>query len=168
MSNDPQPWRPFRELWGWAKAAALAGVFLSAMGWYRAPQLPSSAPDFTITAVDGSPVHLEALRGQTVVLNFWATWCGPCRVEMPMLASWAASHPDVVVIAVAVDRDPGRVLAYAKDHDLPFTIALDDGQVSKTYDIDSLPTTVVVAPDGEIGGAHAGIITAPQLDLMVW
>jgi hypothetical protein len=85
--------RGLAEAWDWTKFLVLAAVVFTAVGRLRAPDLPEVAPAFQLTALDGTTVDLDAMRGKTVVLNFWATWCGPCRAEMPMLSSWASEHP---------------------------------------------------------------------------
>jgi peroxiredoxin len=76
--------------------------------------------------------------------------------------------PDVVVLGISVDRAAGPVSVMAKKWGLSFPIVMDDGATSKAYDITTLPTTVVVAPDGKVKTAHTGVLAAPQLDLMVW
>ena len=77
---------------------ALVVVVMVGMGWARAPDLPSEAPSFTLLDVDGNAVSLSDFAGKTVVLNFWATWCGPCRMEAPAFAGFARAHPEVPVL----------------------------------------------------------------------
>ena len=81
-------------------------VATTIFGRLRAPSQQGTAADFTLPDLQGQPVSLSDLRGREVVLNFWATWCGPCRAELPMLAAWARAHPEVVVLGISADRDP--------------------------------------------------------------
>ena len=101
------------------------------------------------------------------LINFWATWCGPCRFELPMLARWARAHPDVVVLGVAVDRDRRAVERFCADRDLPYPILWDSRGVQERYKVTTLPTTVVIDEAGRVKGAHTGIVFGPELDLLL-
>ncbi|MFZ5477890.1 MAG: TlpA family protein disulfide reductase [Myxococcota bacterium] len=148
---------------GLAGAAALF-VFV---GWLRAPELPDAAPPLSLPALTGETVSLADLRGKTVVLNFWATWCGPCKLELPTLTSFAEENPDVPVLFVAVDGKPEALRAFAEANDMPLDrVLVDTTGVKRAYSVSTLPTTVVVGPDGDVRGAHAGIILGPQLAWM--
>ncbi|MFT4628733.1 MAG: thiol-disulfide isomerase/thioredoxin [Myxococcota bacterium] len=151
----------------WGGTLVLVAVVLVVAGRMRAPTLDGSAPGFALTTLDGTRVDLADLRGQTVVVNFWATWCGPCRMEMPMLARWTRAHPDVTVLGVAVDDNIGPVRAFVRDRDLPYAVLWDDAGVQSAYGVRTLPTTVVIGPDGTVAGAHTGIVLGPELDLML-
>ena len=170
----PSQWRGTRaepvraRLWRWARSGLLyvAGFLLlfAAVGWLRAPSLPTQAPDFTLGTLTGETRTLSALRGQTVVVNFWATWCGPCRVEMPTLQAFAEANPDTPVLYVAVDGTPEALTAFAEDQGLPLdAVLVADRTTRAAYGVSTLPTTVVVGPDGAVRAAHAGIVLPPQL-----
>src|SRR5215469_8002035 len=121
-------------------------IFIGVSGWItrRARQLDppsetgsdselvgSAAPDFTLKALDGREVKLSDYRGkQTVILAFWASWCGPCRMEMPSLQSFYATHrgSGVEVLAVSIDDDPAAAQRYAQQNRLPFPVLVDDNQ----------------------------------------
>jgi thiol-disulfide isomerase/thioredoxin len=134
------------------------------LGWYRAPGLPDQAPDFSLTALDGASVTLSSLKGQTVVLNFWATWCGPCKMEMPTLVNFSEKHPEIPVLFVAVDGSHEQLLRYAQSIKLPLSQVLTaDPITKKAYPTSTLPTTIIVKKDGSVGGAHGGVIVGPQL-----
>ncbi len=124
-----------------------------------AGRIGARAPDFEWNAPDGTTRTLGGLRGKTVILNFWATWCGPCREEMPALEKAAAATPDLVVLAVDLREDGERVRGFFDTLGLTrLQPLLDlDGSVARRYAVFSLPTTFFVGPDGvvrdvEIGG----------------
>jgi len=111
------------------------------------------APDFTLRASDGRSYTLSALRGQVVILNFWATWCPPCRAEMPALQEVydARSDEGVIVLAVNQNEDPKRVDDFAAELKLTFPLLLDPGYVvNDRYRISLLPTTFFIGRDGVI------------------
>lgn len=156
--------RPF----GLLRSIVLSVLGMVALMWLvgaaRAPILPTEAPRLELPALDGGTVSLADLRGKTVIVNFWATWCGPCKLEMPMLTSFAASNPDVPVLFVAVDGSAEALAAYARAQEMdPAMVLRMSPAASKLWPVTTLPTTVAVAADGTIRAVHAGIITPPQL-----
>ena len=151
----------------WGITCLLLIATLMVAGRLRAPDLEGTAPHFSLTALDGTQYTLADLKGRTIVLNFWATWCGPCRFELPMLARWSRSHPDVVMLGVAVDHQIERLRSFVRDQDLPYPIVWDDAHVMNAYGIKTLPTTVVIGPDLNIEAAHTGILFGPELDFML-
>ena len=167
-------WREtWRDTWGrhlksWVSTLIVCAIFLAVVGRLRAPALDGEAPDFTLTALDGSRHTLKSLRGRPVVLNFWATWCGPCRLELPLLARWARAHPDVVTLGIAVDRDRTTVERFFKDRRSPYPILWDHARVQEAYEVTTLPTTVVIDKTGVVKGAHTGILLGPELDVLLF
>jgi thiol-disulfide isomerase/thioredoxin len=154
--------------WGREIAIGLAGfvVLWLFVGWVRAPSL-DVAPAFRLPTLAGEQVSLADFRGRTVVLNFWATWCGPCKMELPTLVAFSAAHPDVPVLFVAVDGTPEALAAFAAAHDMPpGQVLLADPATRAAYGVSTLPTTVVVGGDGEVRSAHSGIVVGPQLAWM--
>jgi cytochrome c biogenesis protein CcmG/thiol:disulfide interchange protein DsbE len=116
------------------------------------PALGRPAPDFTLTTVTGETLQLANLRGQPVVLNFWATWCGPCIREMPALQS-AAKRFEGQVAFVGVDQGeaPEVVEAYIDDLGITFQVPLDtDMAVGNRYNVQGMPTTYFVDANGVI------------------
>jgi thiol-disulfide isomerase/thioredoxin len=107
-----------------------------------------AAPPLVVRTLDGEPLALESFKGRRVVLNFWATWCGPCRKEAPHLDR-LARETDVVVLAVS-DEEAGVVRRFVEKHHLGYTFALE-GQLSAPYDrVRSIPTNVFLDRNGVI------------------
>ena len=126
------------------------------------------AADFRLTALDGQTVALRDLRGKVVLLNFWATWCPPCKAEMPDLNALYRDNGtkhNFVVIGVNVEEDRSAVEAFARQLDIAFPLLLDaSGQVSDgSYHIRSLPTTLIVDRDGNVGDTWMGQIARPAM-----
>lgn len=121
----------------------------------------SPAPDFSLPLLGGGTLKLSALRGKKVViLDFWATWCGPCQQAMPIVAETAGAYRNqgVEFFAVNLGEQAGKVQSHlaAKKWNLP--VALDgDGNVAKSFGVDGIPHTVVIGKDGNIKAVHVGI-----------
>jgi peroxiredoxin len=125
------------------------------------------APDFTLRNTQGESVSLNDFRGQPVVLNFWATWCGPCRIEMPTLESRFERFGEqgLVILAVNFDEPKERVRTYGEEFGLTFPLLLDPGAVvQRLYLNRSYPTSFFVDPDGVIQVQQIGVMTEGQLD----
>jgi thiol-disulfide isomerase/thioredoxin len=166
--EEPGPPPPAWARWGrtlaeWTLTLVAVAVVWVAIGAWRAPELPDAAPDFALPDLSGEVVSLSSLRGKTVVLNFWAEWCGPCRVEIPTFSRFARSHPDVPVLGVAVDGTAAELRRAAQKLGIDYPVLVADAQIQQTYGVTTLPTTIVVGPDGGIRSAHAGIMLGPQL-----
>ena len=129
----------------------------------RAPNLPDRAPPFELVGLDGASVRLADFRGRTVVLNFWATWCGPCRLEAPTFAAFARAHPEITVLGVVADGPAAKVRAAARELGITYPVVLGDAATFGAYGVTTYPTTVVVGPDGEVRSAHTGLMVRPQL-----
>ncbi|HJN75935.1 MAG TPA: TlpA disulfide reductase family protein [Myxococcota bacterium] len=158
-------WRYLRD-WGISIAIA-AAVYLAFSALRPGPDLPEISPEFVLLDVDGETHALSDYKGQTVVLNFWATWCGPCRTEIPTFSQFAVDHPDVPVLGIAADGTPAGLKAFGKKLDMRYPILLGDKETLALYDIDTFPTTVIVGPDGSVEDAHVGIMMDWQLELAV-
>jgi len=132
---------------------------------HDSPLTGSLAPDFSLKALDGSVVKLSDYRGKkTVVLAFWATWCGPCRMEMPLLdAFYRHRSSNVELLAVAMDQDPVAARHYAEANKVPFPVLLDDqGEAADRYRAYAIPILFVVDPDGRILRSYQGL--NPDID----
>lgn len=131
-----------------------------------APQVDSLAPNFSLKDLNGNVISLTDLRGKNVVLNFWATWCGPCRLEMPSLQARQQQHQeDLVVLAVNFDEPEEVVQAFKAELGLSFPIVLDPGAiVQDVYSIRAYPTTYFIDREGVIRNVRIGILTEETLD----
>jgi len=124
------------------------------------------APDFTLQTMTGEPLALSDLRGKAVVLNFWATWCPPCRAEMPELqAAYTAYAPGgLVVLGVNQAEDRATVRAFLNELGLTFPVVLDTQyEVADRYSVNSLPTTFFIDRDGVIRDIVVGQMNAAVL-----
>lgn len=143
------------------KVIRLIGIALF-MSWGLIAQAESGqelAPDFTLKSASGSNVRLEDLRGQVVMLNFWASWCGPCRQEMPHLESIFKQYEKFgfTLLAVNVDEDSASADAFLNDVPVSFPVLYDnESVVSKLYSVDAMPTTVLIDRDGKRRFLHRG------------
>lgn len=129
------------------------------------PAVGHPAPDFTLTALDGTAFKLSELRGTPVVLNFWATWCGPCQRELPALQT-AAERYDGQVVVAGVDQGENAetVQAFVDDLQLTFPIPMDAEQdVGQRYNIKGLPTTFFIDGEGIIRRVWAGEMNSVTL-----
>jgi thiol-disulfide isomerase/thioredoxin len=148
-------------LWSANGGLASLGIGQSATGSLRVGQ---PAPDFTLQTLEKQNVRLSAYRGKPVLINFWATWCGPCQTEMPAIDAAARAHPNLVVLAV--DSMEGPVLVENQDqHPYSFRPLLDPtGEVVARYYVENLPTSFFVAPDGTIRAINLGPMTQATIE----
>lgn len=131
------------------------------------PEVGGPAPDFTLVDLEGNAVTLSDLRGRPVVLNFWATWCPPCRLEMPELQETQRDYAEqgVVVLTVNQDESAAQVQSFFDEIGLTLQAVLDDdGDVGIAYGAFYLPSTVFINADGDITAFHRGIISRSQMD----
>lgn len=124
-------------------------------------QADSPAPDFTLRAMKGPNTRLQELRGRVVMVNFWATWCGPCRQEMPHLNRLHEKYnrAGLVLLGVNVDDDPANAAAVATKLGIQFPVLLDtDKKVSDQYDLQAMPSTYLIDRDGKVRFVHRGYL----------
>jgi peroxiredoxin len=117
------------------------------------------APDFTLKSKSGSNMRLAEQRGNIVLVNFWASWCGPCRAELPEFEKMQQDYQDLgfTVMAVNVDDDSHKADVLLRDIEVSFPVLFDpDGDVSKLYEVSAMPTTVVIDRDGNQRLLHKG------------
>ena len=131
------------------------------------PRIGSAAPDFTITDLQHT-VTLQQFRGKPVVLNFWATWCPPCKVEMPWFEDLQTQYgkDGLVVLGVAMDdSEPAEIAKFASDLGVNYTVLLGTNQVSDDYgDVQYLPTTFYIGRDGAIVDKMTGLLDRKDVD----
>ena len=144
----------------------VAVVIMQVAGWMRAPSLPETAPELALQDLQGDTVRLSELRGQPVVLNFWATWCGPCRVEAPSFSRFSANHPEFAVLGVAADGSPARLRKAKEELGITYTVLRGTPAALKSYGISTFPTTVIIDAQGRVVTAHTGLLLDPQLELI--
>ena len=123
------------------------------------------APNFTLVTLDGKRVTLSDLRGRPQLINFWATYCVPCRTEMPPLQRIAAQHPNLVVLLVDERDSTSSARSFVAALHISSAVLIDtDGKAGDLYRISGLPTTVFVRPDGTIEGRYIGQTNEQILD----
>ena len=141
--------------------APLLAVLLSApAGAVAAVVGPDhNAPDFTLRTLDGPNLRLQEQRGRVVLVNFWATWCGPCRLEMPHLNRLYEKYraAGFTLLGVNIDEDARNAAGLSAKLGLKFPVLLDtDKKVSRLYDLGTMPSTVLIDRDGRVRFVHLG------------
>jgi thiol-disulfide isomerase/thioredoxin len=124
------------------------------------------APDFTGTTLDGEPIRLSDYRGKIVLVNDFASWCGPCLIETPHLVEvYQAEKGEVVIIGLNLEETEADVAEYRDDFDVPYPLVLNqDGALTEIYRPIGLPTSWFIDPEGVIRYVHAGPMTTPMLE----
>jgi len=179
-------WRPdtkramaqFRELrdrgsrgtrnWIWAAAAAMvvcACLLTFPRIWsaasMRVVKDGQPAPDFNLRDSTGAEVKLSDYRGKAVLLNFWATWCRPCKVEVPMLMEFENRYKSggLAVIGVSMDDDGWKsVMPYIAKNKLNYPVVIGSQELAKKYGAESLPMTMLIDREGRLAGVHLGLV----------
>jgi thiol-disulfide isomerase/thioredoxin len=124
------------------------------------------APDFTLASKEGGNVRLQEQLGNVVLINFWASWCGPCREELPYLEELQQEYADLgfTILAVNVDEDPSKADILLNDIPVSFPVLFDvNDEVSKLYDVQAMPTTVIVDRDGNQRLLHHGYKSGDEM-----
>jgi len=122
-------------------------------------------PDFFLLLPDGRYTALSDLKGRRVLINFWATWCPPCRAEMPELLQAAQDYPDLVLLAVNVSEAPEAVSRFAEQFRMNAAVVLDpQGAISDRYNVRGLPTSVFLDASGLIQEVRPGAINRKVID----
>jgi peroxiredoxin len=136
-----------------------AGLVLAACAGVASAIATGPAPDFTLKSMDGPNLRLQEQRGRVVMVNFWATWCGPCRQEMPQLNKLYEKYrgSGFVLLGVNVDDDARNAASVASKIGVKFPVLLDtDKTVSKRYELATMPSTVIIDRDGKVRYVHRG------------
>ncbi len=125
-----------------------------------APATGAKAPDFELKGMDGENVRLSSVLGQPVLINFWATWCGPCQAEMPLVQKTSLAHAsDLVILAINDDEPEDVVRGFILDNRITFKILLDPGEkVMAAYRVNGLPTSFFIDREGVIRFVRIGIL----------
>ncbi|GIV95635.1 MAG: alkyl hydroperoxide reductase [Herpetosiphonaceae bacterium] len=123
------------------------------------PVVGEHAPDFRFT-LDGKEQQLSDLRGKRVLINFWATWCGPCLLEMPDLNRLAQSEPELVVLGVNLKESEQPVRTFAAEHGLVFPLIVDpQGAIAGRYGAANIPVSYFIDREGRVAYRHLGAMT---------
>jgi len=157
-------------------AAILGAVILYSV--YQNLFAPESsgnmAPDFELEALNGTKIKLSNLRGYVVILDFWATWCKPCRQEMPILGKIydTYSSKGVVILSINIQESKGTVAAFAQAYKINWTILLDvNGNIASKYKIKYIPTLIIIDKNGCIKHKHIGVtqynVLASEIDSLL-
>jgi peroxiredoxin len=142
-----------------SRRLAIAALLAATLPAVAALQASAPAPDFTLRSMDGPNLRLAEQRGRVVMVNFWATWCGPCRQEMPHLNKLYDKYRDsgFVLLGVNIDDNARAATDLATKLGLRFPVLLDtDKSVSRLYDLGSMPATVLIDRDGKVRHLHRG------------
>jgi cytochrome c biogenesis protein CcmG/thiol:disulfide interchange protein DsbE len=127
-----------------------------------------SAPDFTLKDADGKVVHLSDYRGKVVILDFWATWCGPCRIEIPWFMELQRRNKDrgFEVLGVAMDDEGWEVVKpFLADLGVNYRVMVGDDLTAQMYGgVDALPTTFLIDKAGKIAAVHVGLASRKDFE----
>jgi thiol-disulfide isomerase/thioredoxin len=137
--------------------ALLVAALVAAPALAVAPSGP--APKFQLNSMAGKPVSLDQFKGQVVMINFWASWCGPCRQEMPILEKLYGKYQPMGFTMIGINVEPDSQLAvnWLKDTPVTFPILFDTkSEVSKLYKVSSMPSTVIIDRQGNLRWLHRG------------
>ncbi len=142
----------------------------------QGPRIGQPAPDFTLTTFDGERFTLSEHRGKTIVLNFWGSWCLPCREEMPALQqAWERSDDSVMFVGIGSKRDrESQAMDFAKEFGVTYPIGRDSeggtvaaGKISKAYQVNVFPSTFFIAPDGTVSAIILQELSTEDLDYYI-
>ncbi|WP_404333015.1 redoxin domain-containing protein [Mesobacillus maritimus] len=128
-------------------------------------EVAGQAPNFTLSTLKGKEVKLSDFKGRKVMINFWATWCPPCKAEMPAMQQ-LYDHANGYMDILAINIDPKNdVSGFVRENQLTFPILLDEsGKVNEDYSIISIPTTFLINEEGMIEKKHIGAMTLEQME----
>ena len=141
-------------------------LFMVFCGVASSVSAADTAKDFTLKSSTGDNLRLQELRGNIVLMNFWASWCAPCRKELPYLESLQQEFKDLgfTVLAVNIDEDSSKASLLLNDISVSFPVVYDPkGDVSKLYDVQAMPTTVFIDRNGEQRLIHPGYKSGDEL-----
>jgi thiol-disulfide isomerase/thioredoxin len=147
-------------------SAGCARPRASAQSGPRAEKDRKPAPDFTLKDAHGQPMKLSGYKGKVVLLNFWATWCGPCKIEIPWFIEFEREYKDrgFAVLGVAMDDDGWEsVKPYIEGRRVNYRVAIGSEEMATLYGgVDSLPTSFIIDREGRIADVHIGLVSKSE------
>ncbi|GAP10903.1 peroxiredoxin [Bellilinea caldifistulae] len=158
-------WKTAALLLGGLVFGGLVGVLIfwggnQSLTAQRESQIPQSGqrfPDFTLESLDGNKLTFSEFVGKPVVLNFWATWCDPCKAEMPLFEEVYRQNSGIVVLGVNYNESVNVIRRFIEEREITFPILLDaDGKIAEKFQVFGFPTTYFVDEDGILRGVHVG------------
>jgi peroxiredoxin len=127
-----------------------------------------AAPDFSLMDANGAPIKLSGYRGKVVVLNFWATWCGPCKIEIPWFIEFEKTYRDrgFAILGVSMVEDGwGAVRPFVMQNAMNYTVTVGSGRVAQLYGgVESLPSTFLIDREGRIAYVHLGLVSKHEYE----
>jgi thiol-disulfide isomerase/thioredoxin len=125
----------------------------------------NTAPNFRMQLSDEQGLYLSDLVGRPILINFWATWCGPCRLEMPEIVHHAETAPDLLVIAINVQEEEEPVAAFAGDFNMTMPVVRDvDAKIRDLYQVRGMPTSVFIDREGKVSTYREGVMSPNMLE----
>ena len=143
------------------KIAGIAIALLAPLYAVNAPEDRKSAADFTLTDARGNSVRLSNYRGKVVLLDFWATWCGGCKVEIPWYLEFRKKYKrnGLALLGVSLDEGGWKVVKpFLKHKKWKYTVVMGTDEVAKRYEVSSMPVTLLIDRDGKIAASHSGLV----------
>jgi cytochrome c biogenesis protein CcmG/thiol:disulfide interchange protein DsbE len=141
---------------------------ISATSSMKADNARKPAPEFALKDGDGKPVRLSDYKGKVVLLDFWATWCGPCRIEIPWFTELERQKKDkgFAVLGVSMDDDGWKAIKpFVAEMKINYRVLLGDDQIAKDYGgLDALPTTFLIDRNGKIADVHVGLASRKDFE----
>jgi cytochrome c biogenesis protein CcmG/thiol:disulfide interchange protein DsbE len=154
-----------------AGAVVLGVALMLSLGWglqhaaLNSPHLLGhTAPDLAIQQLDGHQVGVQQLRGKAVVVNFWASWCGPCTQELPVLTDASVAHPNIAFVGAAMQDTPSGVLSFEQQHPHSYPVGPIVSGRYQDYGVVGPPVTIFIDANGVVAASFAGPLDASTLD----
>jgi peroxiredoxin len=153
------------------KSITVVFIIALSISLFTAATAQKKAPNFSLKTGDGKTYELYQNKGKVIILNFWATWCGPCRQEIPDFVELYKKYKDqgVVIVGVSLDKDGWeKVNPFVKQNNINYPVVLDNGTVASSFGkIQFIPTTFIIDPSGTIVDEHTGVMTKAMLEAKI-